>query len=183
MAIDARATDAELVRSVLDGDRAAFGDLYDRYAQFVRAVCYDTTRNAHDAGDLAQEAFLRAYRQLGDLRRPDRFAAWLTAIAKNACRQWCRARVRERGRRQDVDVAELPGCTGDTGSDGLSHLHQALLSLPEKERLAVQAFYLLGKSPEQARAVMNLSRSGLYRVLQRARDRLKRLMGPDAEEL
>jgi len=183
MAIDGSPSDTELVRSVLDGDRAAFGGLYDRYAQFVRAICYDTTRNAHDARDLAQEAFLQAYRRLGDLRRPDRFGAWLTAIAKTTCRQWCRTSARERSRRAGVDVAELPGAMGEPGRDGLSHLHRALLALPEKERLAVQAFYLLGKSPEQARAATNLSRSGLYRVLQRARDRLKRLMGPDGEDL
>jgi len=183
MAIDASPSDAELVRSVLDGDRAAFGRLYDRYAAFVRAICYDTTRDAHEAGDLAQDVFLQAYRRLGDLRRPDRFAAWLTAIARSACRQWCRARTRKPDRPVDLDVAELPGPADEPGHNGLPQLHRALLALPEKERLAVQAFYLLGKSPEQARGVLNLSRSGFYRLLQRARARLKRLIGPDAEEV
>ena len=61
--------------------------------------------------------------------------------------------------------------------DGLDgRIHEALLRLPAKERIAVQAFYLLDESSERARAILKLSRSGLYRVLQRARNRLKHLL-------
>ena len=183
MAIEGGATDAELVRSVLDGDRAAFGELYDRYARFVRAICYDTTRNVPDARDMAQEAFLRAYRGLGDLRRPDRFAAWLTVIARTLCRQWCRSRSREMSRRRDVEPAEMEAPASDPANNGLAPLHRALMALPERERLAVQAFYLLDQSRDQARAALNLSRSGLYRLRQRARGRLKRLLAEDREDL
>ncbi|HOB75147.1 MAG TPA: sigma factor [Phycisphaerae bacterium] len=74
--------DAQLVRSVLGGDRAAYARLYDRYARWVRAICYDRTRSISDAQDLTQEVFLRACVRLGELREPERFAAWLYSIAR-----------------------------------------------------------------------------------------------------
>ncbi|GAF87154.1 unnamed protein product, partial [marine sediment metagenome] len=62
-------------------------------------------------------------------------------------------------------------------------IHEALLQLPEKERIAIQAFYLMDESTERAQAILNLSRSGLYRVLQRARNRLKHLLKDYREDL
>ena len=56
--------DGVLVRTILDGDTSAYAVLYDRYAQLVRAMCFDTTRNNTDAADLSQEVFLRAFRRL-----------------------------------------------------------------------------------------------------------------------
>jgi RNA polymerase sigma-70 factor (ECF subfamily) len=62
-------------------------------------------------------------------------------------------------------------------------LEEALGQLPEKERLAIHAFYLLEQSPDAARAALGLSRSGLYKVLERARTRLNRLMQEHWERL
>jgi len=63
----------ELVEPVLKGDRSGFEVLYERYAPLIRAICRDATGNLSDAQDLAQEAFLRSYQRLHDLRKPDRF--------------------------------------------------------------------------------------------------------------
>jgi RNA polymerase sigma-70 factor (ECF subfamily) len=69
-------------------------------------------------------------------------------------------------------------------SDGVvKELQKAMLRLPERERLALHAFYLQGRSVEQARAVLGLSRSGMYRVLERARKRLERLMRHHREDM
>lgn len=54
--------DGVLVRTTLNGDTSAYAGLYDRYAQLVRAICHDTTRNMTDTADLSQEVFLRAFR-------------------------------------------------------------------------------------------------------------------------
>jgi len=70
------------------GDSAAFGHLYDRYASIIRAVCFDTSHNLNEAQDLAQEVFLRAFRDLNKLQNGDRFGSWLHSIAKNVCREW-----------------------------------------------------------------------------------------------
>lgn len=85
--------DADLVRGALAGDRAAYGALFDRYATLVRAICYDAARNVDEARDLAQEAFLRGYRRLGRLRRPERFAPWIAGIARHVGLEWRRRLV------------------------------------------------------------------------------------------
>ena len=72
--------DADRVRAALAGDPAAFGDLYDRYARVIRAVCHDATGNLAEAQDLSQEVFLRAYRNLATLRDAERFAGWLVGM-------------------------------------------------------------------------------------------------------
>ena len=75
-------TNLDLVGAVLAGDRAAFDGLYDRHAPLIRAICFDSTQSLVDAQDLAQEAFLRAYRKLHELRDPERFRSWLIRIAQ-----------------------------------------------------------------------------------------------------
>jgi len=169
-------SDAERVRAVLAGDRSAFGDLYDRHARWVRALLYDATRDLAQAQDLAQEVFLRAYRGLAGLREPERFGSWLMGITRIAAMEW--------RRRQAQDRHEFVGCEIDrpvqtepvSEDDSVERLREAMTSLPERERLAVYVFYLQDRSAEDARAVLNLSRAGLYRLLGRARKRLERIM-------
>ena len=91
---DAEAADMDLIASALAGDDAAYGRLYDRYAALIRAVCHDSTRDLHEAQDLCQEVFLRAYSGLGELRDSERFAAWLVGISRMVCREWCRKSAR-----------------------------------------------------------------------------------------
>jgi len=51
------ATDGTLVNGVLDGDQAAFAELYDRRARLIRAICFDVTHDLDAAADLTQEVF------------------------------------------------------------------------------------------------------------------------------
>jgi len=173
------ATDATLVLGVREGDRAAFAELYDRRARLIRAICLDAAGDFHEAADLTQEVFLRAYRGLGELHDPQRFSAWLVGIARQVCREWHRRRRRERTglrRLAATSPAVDPPALEDQFDQSTVLLRRAVAGLPEKERLALHAFYLQGQDAEQARSVLGLSRSGFYRVLSCARQRLKRAM-------
>ena len=184
---DVAARDGTLVLGVQNGDRSAFAELYDRRARLVRAICYDETRNLHTAADLAQDVFLRAYKNLGRLRDPDRFAAWLVGIARQVCREWRRKR-----RREERGLAGL--AAQQTGRDWadppeqrlvelrdqiaalMRHEQRSVPSLTDKERLALHVYYLQERNVEEARAVLGLSRSGFYRVLSSACKRLRTLL-------
>lgn len=173
------ATDATLVLGVREGDRAAFAELYDRRARLIRAICFDATGDLHAAADLTQEVFLRAYRGLGELHDPQKFSAWLAGIARQVCREWYRRQRRERSAlRQLAEMSEAAEPSGLEAEfdESTVLLRQAVARLPEKERLALHSFYLQGQDAEQARAVLGLSRSGFYRVLSCARQRLRRVM-------
>ena len=174
-------SDREFVEAVLAGEKAAYATLYDRYAPLVRAICYDGTGNLADAQDLAQDVFVRAYERLGSLRKPDCFASWLVGIARRRCQEWVRRQLRTRGQqREDKDCEPA---MADPSNDGwIEALSRTITRLPEKERMALHAFYLQGKSAESSRAVLGLSRAGFYRVLERARKRLERLLIREQEK-
>lgn len=175
-------SDADLVGAVLGGDRAAYGRLYDRYAPVVRAICNDQTRDLAAAQDLSQEVFLKAYRTLSALREADCFAAWLVGIARNECRDWLRRRRRDRHEYVD-DLPEV----ADYGSDGQDRDLEAVIEtmrlLPGPERLALHAFYLRGESAESIQALLGLSVSGTYRLIDRGRRRLATLLRKSRESV
>ena len=167
------------------GDRSAYAELYDRYARLVCAICFETTGDLPGAQDLSQEVFLRAYRHLGGLRDPGAFAGWVVGITRVVCKQWRRDRFRHRY----VGLSPVQEGTGESPCEQASleieiqTLRRAMRSLPQKERLALYTFYLQGRSAEQARALLGMSRSGVYRVLQRARRRLARLLRTHREDV
>ena len=176
-----RSSETALVRAVIAGDRTAYGTLYDRYAPLVRAICYDHTGNLADAQDLAQDVFLRAYERLDRLHKPDRFGGWLVGIARHRCREWRRQVLREQRRYRAVDANPLVVDRLGGMEDG--QLLRLICTLDENERLALHGFYLQGKSAEQARRITGLSRSGFYRLLSRARAKLRRQLEQDLESI
>jgi len=74
--------DASLVLAAREGDRAAFGGLYARYARMVHGILLAKVP-AVDVDDLVQDVFLRALPRLCDLRDAAKFGAWLAAITRN----------------------------------------------------------------------------------------------------
>jgi len=175
-------SDRELIQAVFAGEKAAYEKLYDHYAPLVRAICYDTTRNLADAQDLAQDVFMRAYEKLGRLRAPDLFGKWIVGIARLRCREWRRQRLR--GRDKHVELNDAVSFAPDPPDDSrIELLREMTTTLPPKERLALHTFYLQGQSADNARRIMGLSRSGFYRVLDRARKRLEQLMLREQENI
>ena len=80
-----RHSDSEVIQRVLAGDGAAFDVLVRQYQERIYGLAYRMTRNAEDAKDLAQEAFVQAYRSLGGFQRRSSFSTWLYRITMNLC--------------------------------------------------------------------------------------------------
>lgn len=83
-------SDAELVRRTRSGERDAFNALVDRYQRDVIALAFSLLGDGAEAEDMAQDTFVRAYRNLGLLANPDRFGAWLRRITFGTCIDWLR---------------------------------------------------------------------------------------------
>ena len=171
-------TDKMLVRAVIAGDKAAYGRLYDRYAPLVRAVCYDAVGNLADAQDLAQDVFMRAYDKLEHLREPELFGRWIIAIARLRCKEWRREKTRTQDKQDGLN--ETYAVSHEESNDGQwEQLRSAIRRLPTIERLALHTFYLQENSVDEARRILGLSRSGFYRVLERARKQLAVLLSQE----
>lgn len=77
-------TDLEVIQSVLRGDKDAFAVLVERHAEAVYKFAYRYLRNGGDAEDVAQEAFVRAWKNVKKFDETKNFKTWLFAITKNA---------------------------------------------------------------------------------------------------
>ncbi|MBN1973111.1 MAG: sigma-70 family RNA polymerase sigma factor [Sedimentisphaerales bacterium] len=175
-------SDKMLVEAVFEGEKAAFEELYDRYAPLVRAVCYDTTGNLADAQDLAQDVFMRAFEKLKNLREPELFARWIVAIARFRCKEWQREQARTQKKYSGPN--ETYAASDSQLNDGqLEQLREKIRNLPAQERLALHTFYLQENSVEDARKIFGLSRSGFYRVLERARKNLAELLSKESQDV
>jgi RNA polymerase sigma-70 factor (ECF subfamily) len=116
------------------------------------------------------------------LREPARFGKWLVGIARLRCKEWQRQRLRSQNKNVGLNNAKaaVPNPPDDSR---IELLREMITTLPEKERLALHTFYLQGNSADNARRIMGLSRSGFYRVLERARKRLERLLIQEQENI
>lgn len=123
--------EATLVAAARDGDRAAFGRLYDRFAPMVHGLLLARVPRS-EVDDLVQEVFLQAMRRLDSLRNPEAFGPWLAAIARNRARDLYRSAA---------PVVELP-------DDMAGAIH------PEGEALSVLA--AIRRLPEAYRETLVL---------------------------
>lgn len=103
MVIDvrARANEHDLIREAQQGSRAAFDTLVRQYDQAVLRLALHLTGSEQDAQDIHQEAFLKAYRYLGNFRFECSFYTWIYRIVTNLCLDYLR---RKKSRREDQAV-------------------------------------------------------------------------------
>src|SRR5215470_13104709 len=170
----ADASDEALVSLARNGDRCAFGALYERYARMVHGILLARV-SPQVAEDLLQDVFLQALPRLGSLRDATRFGGWLAAIARN------RANDHHRQSRPTEELCEVSGA-GDTRqtrraavSDGL-FLLQAVRSLPEAYRETLILRFVEGMTGPEIAEKTGLKhgsvRVNLYRGMQMLREKL-----------
>lgn len=90
------------------GDRSAQAELYRLYSTSMYNICIRMTGNAADGQDMLQDAFIDAFRHLGQLKQPGAFAGWLRRIVINKCIQLSKERVRWQsvGQERVEDIAD-----------------------------------------------------------------------------
>ena len=105
-------TDREynLIKRCQEGDDSAFGELIDSYNDKAFSIAYGVMGNHHDAADMAQEAFVKVYRNIGKFNFKSSFGTWFYRIVKNTCIDELRRQKRNRVISLD---AEIEGEDGD----------------------------------------------------------------------
>ena len=99
-------TDAELVARCRQGDDAAWSVLVERFSRYVYAICSQGFRlSQHDAEDVFQDVFAKAYESLGKLRDPSALRPWLAQLTRRLCLD----RLRETNREAPVEELEPDG--------------------------------------------------------------------------
>jgi RNA polymerase sigma-70 factor (ECF subfamily) len=160
--------DARLVEAAKDGDRDAFGRLFQRYAAMVHGVLLARVRSS-DVDDLMQDVFLIAMQRLSSLREAHAFGAWVAMIARNRAVDFHRSRRRMDELPEDLARAE----------DGRAEAEQVLeviRELPEAYRETLVLRLVEGMSgPEIAERVgltADSVRVNLHRGMKQLREKL-----------
>lgn len=176
--------EAYLVEQCRQGCGEAFTPLVTRYQNAAYATALGYLRDAQDAQDAVQDAFVAAYCKLGQLRDPARFGGWLRQIVDNRCREFLRQR--RKVQMQSLEAAEA----------GLAHqarsrhaeegrkreLWDSVDRLPDHYRTVVLLHYLSGLSYEEMAAFLEVPISTVRGRLQQSRIRLREALSPDELE-
>jgi RNA polymerase sigma-70 factor (ECF subfamily) len=131
-------------------------------------------RDRAQAEELAQEAFLKIYRNLGKWRGDATFSTWLFAVATNVCRSWIRRRGLPTIPLEALEVADAsPGADAELDSrDRQRQVREAVLSLPPRYRDSLILFYFMEMDIRSAAAVLEVAEGTLKAQLHRARKKL-----------
>jgi RNA polymerase sigma-70 factor (ECF subfamily) len=184
-------SDATYARRVQEGDRSAFRVLVERYEGMVFDLAHQYADSPEDAEDLAQDAFLRAYRRIGDLKSPSRFSSWLYGIVLNRCRDYAKNVRRETyafSHTEEQDDADtLPGSAPGQDEELLTeerseHLWAALDDLSSTYATPFLLKYRDGMTYKAMSKRLDVSVSALKVRVHRARKKLRNLLDDRYDE-
>lgn len=163
----------DMVEAARRGDRAAFAGLVRAYERSALAIAFACTGDGTLAGDIAQEAFIRAWQGIGRLDDPERFRGWLGRIVRNVAADQLRSRQRMRivqpeDGRQIVDPIVEAGRSEVRGS-----INDALATLDEISRAVVVLRYYEQLSSKEIGELLDMTPASVDMRLSRARVELK----------
>jgi RNA polymerase sigma-70 factor, ECF subfamily len=172
------ASDAVLVRLVLDGDARAYAGLVERYRDRLARYAMHMLGVREDAEEALQDAFLRAYRALPRCDPPERFGPWLFAILANRCRTAGARRARRQAPvSHEEAVAEEP--TAISAEDRTAWREAIALALERLEPKYREAFLLKHVEEmtyEEMARITGASVPALKMRVKRACERLRGLL-------
>jgi RNA polymerase sigma-70 factor, ECF subfamily len=162
-----------LVERAMHGDEEAFDQLVERLGDSLYSVARRILRDTTLAQDATQQALLAAWRNLPQLRDPDRFEAWAYRLVVNACNAEARREGRQRGylRLLPKDEPTVPDHASQIAIQ--EQLDNAFRQLSVEHRSVVVLVHYLGMTPAEAAETMGTpagtARSRLHYALQQMR--------------
>ena len=180
-------TDVATVSRARAGDSDAFRLLVEQHSRLVFRVAYRMTGNEHDADDVVQETFLRAYKQLGRFEERANFGTWLHRIAVNCALDLLRSRGRlDRHYGGDPEEAEMMGAirSSDPQQDRLllsaelrNQVTAAMEKLSGNERTAFVLRHFEGMPVEEIGKTLgiqvNAAKHTIFRAVRKLREALE----------
>ena len=169
-------SERELVERAKQGDTGAYDALVSQYLKRVISIAWGIVRNAHDAEDLAQEAFVKAYENLGRFRSEEPFGPWIYRIATNLSLDVLKHRKRIRheeitelepaGRRDNADL-------GASSNEIARRIDEAIEELPDMQRIVARLHLVEQFEHQEIAAMTGLSEGTVRSHLSLGRKKLK----------
>lgn len=182
--------DEELVSRVQHGDKAAFDLLVIKYQHKIIQLVNRYVKDPSEAQDVAQEAFIKAYRALGAFRGEATFYTWLYRIAINTAKNYLILRARRHSNYQ-LDIQEVEAIGNEPQLQGMdtpeqlilneeimTTLNKAIENLPEEMLLAFKLREFEGLSYEEIALAMDCPIGTIRSRLFRAREAIDKQLSP-----
>jgi len=180
--------DRDLIDRVIDGDQASYGLLVQRYQSKIFAVAYGVLRHREDAREVAQEVFIKAYRNLPSFRRDSSFYTWIYRITVNLAIDFQRKAFRKRETTFE-DVKLAPNEISSTGPRPMGNpvqqleekqlgatIQEAIETLPADQRTAIILREVQGLSYKEIAETMGCAEGTVMSRLYYARKKLQELL-------
>jgi RNA polymerase sigma-70 factor (ECF subfamily) len=174
--------DQKYIEMILQGNREAFSDLVNKHKDMVYTLALRIVKNAEDAEEIAQDAFVKVYKALPGFKGNAKFTTWLFKIVYNTAIS--KARKARNSNLYLEDISEQTNSI-DSDLDILSNLdreeakdilHGFLEKLPVEERTIITLYYLNENTVEEIAQITGLSKSNVKVKLFRSRNKLRSLI-------
>lgn len=183
------ATEGDLVWRARQGDRGAFEEIVRLTSRLLYARLYLETGDPHQAEDLVQETYLRAYRGIDSLDRPGNLRSWLLNIARNAAIDAARGRARTKraepktnaGRPVERAAPDPSPAESAESAEQRRRALEVLRSLPEEYRLPLSLRYLAGADYATIERQLGLTNGALRGLLHRGLALMRERMTTEPE--
>ena len=175
-------SNAELVRKSQFGDKAAFEQLVIRHQELVFSLAYKLTGNKEMANDVAQEAFIRAWKAIEKFRGDSTFSTWIYRITVNTA--WTLRKKAKKHNTLNIDDTYEPIVIDEKkdpelvaiNSDLSSVLINALDKIPIEQRIIVELKNIEGRSHKEIADYLDISVTAAKVRLHRAHQRLRQIL-------
>jgi RNA polymerase sigma-70 factor (ECF subfamily) len=168
------ASEREVYRAAIHGDREAFEMIIRTHSRPLFAIAYGILQNREEAEDAVQDALIKAWKSRWRVRDPEKFPAWLCMIARHRARDVF-------GKRRAVPLSEIPETVGTEAIDTTAldrQLHSALAELPELHRAAISLRYFEEMDYATIENRLGLTNGSLRGILGRALASMRKQLKP-----
>ena len=163
------------IKAILEGDQRAFKDLVDDYKVIIVNTCYAFVHDKDDAEDLAQEVFIQAYESLDKFRGECKLSTWLYRIAVKKSVRYRMKRIRLEGDNpMSIPSKDELAQEKIEKEEIISHLHQAINNLPERQRTALVLNKYEERPYKEVAEIMGISLASVESLLFRAKSYLEK---------
>lgn len=178
--MDAATSQHQLIAQCLSGNRKAQFELYQRYAKAMYNVALRMLRNAADAEDVLQNAFVEVFTRLDTFRHESTIGAWIKRIVVNQCINFMKKR------KPDLVPAEerwpdTPDTTDTSDEDetralSVEKINQALTLLPDGYRVVFSLYLMEGYDHQEIAGILNISEATSKSQYSRAKTKIRTIL-------
>ena len=175
-------SNSELVKKSQLGDKSAFEELVKRHQELVFSLSFKLTGNRELANDVAQEAFIRAWKAIGKFRGDSTFGTWIYRITVNTA--WTLRKKAKKHYSLNIEDTQEPVVVDEKkdpelvaiNSDLSLVLRKALNQIPLEQRIIVELKNIEGRSHKEIADYLDISVTAAKVRLQRAHKKLRNIL-------